>query len=496
MFNAISPELRAEMLDQLPVPVYKCDREGYVISYNQPALELWGKKPEPGLSRYGGAWKVFDSAGQPLSPDNCPMAVCLAEKRPVNGGQVIIQRPDGSRRRVQSHPVPLFDEHGELTGAINTLVDITETVHAEEKQARLAAIVDTSDDAIISKTLNGIITSWNRSAEKMFGYTEQEATGKHITMIIPPERLAEEEYIIGQIINGNRVDHFETIRMAKDGSRIPISISVSPIVNKDGTIIGASKIARDISERKRAEGQKNDFISLASHELKTPLTCITGYLQILDRLTDDEKSKKFVTKTRQQVNRLIQLVSDLLDVSKLDAGRLEISKEVFDINKVLLDTVELISYSQLTHEIVVNIPGEPVYVDGDPQRIEQVFINLFTNAVKYSPGGGRIIISQECKNAGVLIRVEDFGIGIPENRVDEIFTRFYKVDEFNRNLSGLGIGLYISNQIVEKHNGKIWAESEFGKGSVFYVLLPIVAPPLTQDYITIDHLTANKKQVQ
>jgi len=475
MLNEISPELRVEVLDQLPIPVYKCNREGYVTSYNQAALKLWGREPEPGISKYSGAWKMFTIGGQPLLPDQCPTARALTEKATINGEQVIIQRPDGSRRRVQTYPVPTFDERGELTGAINTLVDITEAVQSEEKQAMLAAIVDTSDDAIVSKTLQGIITSWNHSAEKMFGYTEQEAVGKHITLIIPPERLTEEEYIIGQIISGNRVDHFETIRMAKDGSRIPISITVSPVVNKSGVIIGASKIARDITERKKADEQRTEFISLASHELKTPLTSIAGYMQILDNFTADEKSKKFVGKTRQQVNKLTQLVSDLLDVTKIDAGRLHISKEIFDINKVLLDAVELIGHLQHSHQVSINIT-QPAFVYGNPQRLEQVFINLLTNALKYSPDAREIIVSQEIGNNCVVVSVRDFGIGIPASGIKEIFKRFYKIDELTRNLSGLGIGLYISNQIVEKHHGKLWAESKLGKGSTFYVELPSAEP--------------------
>lgn len=496
MFNLISPELKAGVvLDQLPIPVYKCDTEGYVVSYNKAALELWGMEPEPGVSKFGGAWKVFDADGQALMPENCPMARCLAEKIPVKGGQVIIQRPDGSKRRVQSHPVPILSEDGVLIGAINTLVDITETVQGEEKQAMLATIVDTSDDAIVSKTLQGIITSWNKAAERMFGYSESEAIGKHISLIIPPERLAEEEYIIGEIVSGKKVDHFETIRMTKAGAGIPLSISISPVINKDGVIIGASKIARDISDRKKAEEQKSEFLSMASHELKTPLTSIAGYLQILDKVTSEESPRKFIHKTRQQVQRLAQLVSNLLDVSKIDAGELHLPKEIFDISKVLRETVELVQYSQQTHRINVFVTEEPTFIYGNPQRIEQVFINLLTNAVKYSADSNEIIVSLECRNNYVYIRVIDFGVGIPANKLDEIFTRFYRVDEFNRNLSGLGIGLYISGQIIEKHNGKIWAESELGKGSIFYVKLPAATQDIPLENTANDIINKEKTEL-
>src|SRR5476651_1268846 len=194
---------------------------------------------------------------------------------------------------------------------ISHLSPLTSADLADQKQAMLAAIVATSDDAIISKTLDGVITTWNRAAEHIFGYGETEAVGRHISLIIPTERQAEEAYIIGQISQGKRVDHFETFRLTKDGRLIPISVSVSPIINSDGVIIGASKIARDISaqltiqaenarlyEEVRALNEKKDeFIGLASHELKTPLTSISGYLQILSKMISDEKERLFLAKT-------------------------------------------------------------------------------------------------------------------------------------------------------------------------------------------------------
>jgi len=357
----------------------------------------------------------------------------------------------------------------------------------EQKQAMLSAIVANSDDTIISKTLHGMITSWNPAAERMFGYSEDEVLGLHISLIIPPDRLDEETYIIGQIAQGNRVDHFETIRMARDGRMIPISLSISPIKDRNGVVIGASKIARDISEQiaihqenarlyeqvKELNDRKDEFIGLASHELKTPLTSISGYLQILNMMVTDEKALQFVAKTRQQVRKLSALVSDLLDVSKIEAGKLKLSVEQFDIGQVLKDAIELFAYGNHNYNISLETDVTELLVTGDPHRVEQVIVNLLTNAIRYSPGTDKIIIYLSREAHEVKVGIRDFGVGIAPEKLKDIFSRFYRVDDANPNISGLGIGLYLSHEIVSRHNGRIWAESEPGVGSTFWFTLPL-----------------------
>ncbi|GAB3907099.1 PAS domain-containing sensor histidine kinase [Mucilaginibacter boryungensis] len=357
---------------------------------------------------------------------------------------------------------------------------------AEQRQAMLAAIVDTSDDAILSKTLDGVITSWNRSAEKMFGYTANEALGQHITMIIPADRLDEELYIIGKVKKGDKVDHFHTIRQCKNGKLVPISLTVSPMIDNNGNIIGASKIARDISEQQAAHEEnarlfaevkslnekKDEFIGLASHELKTPLTSINGYLQIISGMITDESAMLFLQKTRQQVKKLNALVSDLLDVSKIEAGKLQITKEDFDINQVLTDAIELISHGNKSHTIDLTMPAGKLIVTGDAHRIEQVIINLLTNAIRYSPGTNKIHVGLTSDADEVLICIKDYGMGIPQDKQQDIFTRFYRVNDENSTISGLGIGLFLSKEIIIQHGGRIWADSEPGKGSTFFISLP------------------------
>ncbi|MDB5014184.1 MAG: domain S-box protein [Daejeonella sp.] len=889
--NALSPVT----LDDLPVAIYTCDTLGFITSYNKEAARLWGREPEIGKDLWCGSWKIFSPSGDPLPLDTCPMARALKEGIAIRGQEIIIQRPDGTKKHIIPYPVPKFDVRGKLLGAINTLIDITPQINADEKQANLAAIVntsddaiisktldgiitswnqaaqkmfgytsdqiigqhisilvppnrlqeeetiirniakgkgvdhfetvrqkkdgtefpvslsvspiidsrgnivgaskiardisdrkksdekqailaaiiDTSDDAIISKTLAGIITSWNKAAEKMFGYTEAEIAGKHISILIPKNRLQEEDIIIGNISKGNKVDHFETVRLKKDGTEVPISLSVSPIKDRSGNVIGASKIARDISDRKEADqkqgvlaaivetsddaiisktlqgiitswnkaaevtfgytegeiigkhisllippdrlqeeeliignvsngrkvdhfetvrrtkngkdidislsvspikdskgniigaskiardvsalkvalnqteryarnleiinslgqdisqkldievilqkvtdatttltgaqfgaffydvsnnsgqvqlhtlsgthkeafeefeiplntaifhtpfagqeivrsdditkderyvknlpgngllpmvsylavpvktsigevigglffghlepgkfkeehesiiltiashasvalenaklyneilnlnAKKDEFIGMASHELKTPLTSISGYLQILHRLETNEKSKTFVFKTVQQVKRLSNLVTDLLDVSKIEAGKLQLVKRDFDLIKIVDDATELIQHSQTSHSIILKTDIHSIFVHADPQRIEQVIINLLSNAVKYSPLADTVEVLVQREDNQIKIGVRDQGMGIPIEKQRNIFTRFYRIDNLSPTISGLGIGLYICKEVADRHNGKLWVENNPDKGSTFWFTLPV-----------------------
>ncbi len=252
--TANTPPLGAlqQFLEAVPAAAYMCDAVGRVTVHNEAAVELWGRTPIAGDEHWCGSYKMYwpDGASMPLS--QCPMAVALKTRQSLWSVDAVIERPDGSRRHVLANPQLVHDSTGTLLGAVNILIDVTERKQKEAMSAWMAAIVDSSDDAIVSKTPRGIITSWNASAERIFGYTAAEAVGRHISLIIPEERLAEEDYVIGQILRGERIDHFETQRQRKDGRRVEISLTVSPIKDAAGRVIGASKIARDITEQKRA----------------------------------------------------------------------------------------------------------------------------------------------------------------------------------------------------------------------------------------------------
>ncbi len=249
----ISESRYRELIHALPAAVYTCDAQGRITLYNQAAAVLWGREPVAGQDLWCGSWKIYRPDGTALPLDECPMAVTLRTGRPVRGEEILVERPDGTIRHVLPHPEPVTNESREVIGAINMLIDITDLKEAEKAAANLAAIVTSSDDAIVGKNLQGIVTTWNRAAERLFGYTAEEMIGQSITRIIPPRLHYEETVILEQLGRGEPIHHYETIRRRKDGREVNVSLSVSPVVDAHGRVIGASKIARDISDQKLAE---------------------------------------------------------------------------------------------------------------------------------------------------------------------------------------------------------------------------------------------------
>ncbi|MBV9835368.1 MAG: PAS domain S-box protein [Alphaproteobacteria bacterium] len=275
----------------MPTAVYTTDAGGQITYYNDAAVALWGHRPDLDTAAWCGSWKLFWPDGRPMAHDECPMAVTLRTGKAVRGLVAIAERPDGSRVLFEPHPTPLFDKAGRLIGGVNMLVDVTESNLAKQSALRLASIVDSSDDAIVSKDLSGTIQSWNAGAERLFGYTAEEVIGKPITILMPPDRVNEEPGIIARIVRGERVDHYETVRRRKDGSHIDISLTVSPLKAPDGRIIGASKIARDITDRMRAQEQANLLLSEMKHRLKNSLSIVQAIAsQTLGSITPQEQA--------------------------------------------------------------------------------------------------------------------------------------------------------------------------------------------------------------
>jgi PAS domain S-box-containing protein len=261
---AVSQQRYKQVVQNLPIAVYTTDEDGRITFYNEPAAELWGRRPVIGQDLWCGSYKIFKPDGNELPLDDCPMAVTLKTGEPVRGQEILVERPNGQRRNVLPYPTPIRDSLGRVTGAVNLLLDVTERNLAQLISQRFAAIVESSDDAIISKDPNGIITSWNKGAEKIFKYKAADVIGKSITILIPLERQAEEDDILGRIRRGDQVKHFETIRKRKDGSLIDVSLTISPIKDANGNIVGASKIARNISERKNNERQQRALFELVA----------------------------------------------------------------------------------------------------------------------------------------------------------------------------------------------------------------------------------------
>ena len=403
----------------------------------------------------------------------------------------ILIAKDGTETAIDDSAAPIRDEQGVVTGSVIVFRDVTARRRAERTKALLAAVVESSDDAIVSKTLDGTILTWNPGAERLFGYSAQEAVGQSIMLIIPEERQQEENDILEQLRRGERIDHFETLRRTKDGRAIHVSLTISPIYDASGRVVGASKIARDITERKRleeerreADRRKDEFLATLAHELRNPLAPIRNAVQIL-RLAAAEPGQHGVALgiMDRQLEQMVRLIDDLLDVSRISRGALELRCGSIQLTAAVDQAIEtsrpLIEESR--QDLAVRLPEEPIHLHADLARLSQVFANLLNNASKYTPEGGRIALTAERTGNDVVVTVTDSGRGIPEDKLRSIFDLFTQLDNSSdRPHAGLGIGLTLVRRIVEKHRGRIEARSAGeGSGSQFVVTLPTTAPPAT-----------------
>jgi PAS domain S-box-containing protein len=308
-----------EMIDALPAAVYTTDAEGRLTHFNPAAVELFGRVPELGTDQWHVGWKLFRPDGTPLPHDECGMAVAIKEGRIVDWAEVIAERPDGKSVWFTPHPRLLRDAEGRIVGGINMLVDITERKQAERATGLLAAIVDSSDDAIISKSLDGVITSWNKTAERLFGYTAEEAVGQHISLIIPPGRREEETTILERLKQGERIEQFETTRVGKGGRELDIVLTISPVKDAEGRIIGASKVARDISERIQAERALRE----SEERLRTLADGLETQVRVRTRELEQRNAEVL-----QQSEQLRKLSNRLLQTQ--DDERRRIARELHD----------------------------------------------------------------------------------------------------------------------------------------------------------------------
>lgn len=471
-----------ELIDALPVAVYTTDANGVVTHYNRAAADFAGRSPQVGIDRWCVTHRLYRVDGTYLPHDECPMAIALRTGEPVRGVEAVAERPDGSRVSFIPYPTPLRNSDGEVSGAVNVLVDITERKRAEEARARLAAIVETSDDAIISKNLNGIIQTWNAGAERIFGYTAEEAIGRSVTMLIPESQSDEEPRILEKLKRGERIDHYETVRRRKDGSLLDISLTISPMLNERGVIIGASKIARDITARKRAEAELKransdleQFAYSASHDLQEPIRNIVVYSEILSRQCTDlreEKARECVSFIKQSGLRMDALVKGLMDYIQSDDSSAAV--EEVDSNEALGQA--LLNLTTTIQETQAQITHDPLpRVRMRPGQMEHLFQNLVGNAVKYrrDDEAPRIHISVSRERTGWQFAVKDNGIGIAPEYQDRIFGIFKRLHTGGK-YSGAGIGLAICQRIVERHGGRLWVESEGNeKGSTFFFTAPV-----------------------
>jgi PAS domain S-box-containing protein len=484
-----------EVVYGVPIAIYTVDGEGRITLYNQAAVTLWGREPDLEKDRWCGSYKVIGIDGTTLGDEAYPISEAMRTGRGVQGQEVIVERPDGTRRNVLPYPEPFFDDQGKVVGAVNMLVDITERKHSEEAARRLAAIVESSDDGIMSMDLKGIITSWNDSARRIFGFRAEEVVGKPITTIVPTERLDEETDILNSIRRGEPVHHYETVRLCKDGRLVEISLSVSPIKDADGRIIGASKISRDITEQKRAQAElkkaheetvaalraKDDFLATLSHELRTPLNPVL--LIASDAINNRELPPRVRTDfdtIRKNIEMEARLIDDLLDLTRIARGKIILEKRHLKVRQVLQDAIEqereMINQKGISLEVLFHAEEDSVF--GDAVRLQQIFWNLLNNAVKFTPPGGKISIETASRQNKVVVKIADTGLGMTPEEMSRIFVAFsqgaHAGEPNGRRFGGLGLGLAIAQKLAEFHSGRIVATSEGReRGSIFIVELPL-----------------------
>ena len=618
-------ELLQVTLGSIGDAVITTDTGGHITYLNSIAETLTG-------------WKRAGAVGQPL--DAVFRIVNEQDRRPVANpatralregaivglaNHTILIQKDGAERPIDDSAAPIKDDHGRVVGCVLVFRDVSDRRKWEKDEAErllfarlLASIVESSDDAIIRKSLNGIIQTWNAGAERLFGYPASEAVGRHISLVIPPDRIAEEDHIVARLKAGERVEHFETERVRKDGQPIFVSLTISPIRDNAGKVVSASKIARDISDRRRVEAErqkfvtlvenstdfigmcdlngvpfyvnpaglkmvgladlaaaqqvhvrdffyaedqarvmdemlpsvlehghaeievrfrnfrthearwmaykvlavndpsgrtiafatvsqditerrqlednlrklaadlseadrrKNEFLATLAHELRNPLAPLRNMLEILRRgAGNPETHAQAVDTMQRQLNQLVRLVDDLLDLNRITHDRLQLRKRSIAIASVIEHAIESCRplLASLRHELRVSVPAEPIYVYGDEARLAQVLANLLNNSCKYTNPGGRLAVTAKLDGADVVVTVSDNGIGIPQEKLGDIFDMFTQIERSTeRSQGGLGIGLTLVRRLVQMHGGSVHARSLGNDlGSEFVVRLPITA---------------------
>jgi PAS domain S-box-containing protein len=476
------------ILESITDLFYQLDREWRFVDVNRRTETRFGVPREQLIGRV--IWEVFPQAADtPLYPQ---LHKVMEEMVPAHFELLSKIVPDA-----------WFEAHAYPTNSGLTvyLREITERKRAETTSRLLASIVESSDDAIISKDLNGIISSWNRGAERVFGYTAGEAVGQPVTILIPPDRYNEETAILARIRSGRSVDHYETVRKHKNGRLIDVSLTISPIKDEHGTIVGASNISRDVTEQRRAEEErarllelerlareeaeaanrlKDEFLATLSHELRNPLNVVIGYSEILRR-SENLRNDGFVARAAEVIRRNAlaqsQLVSDLLDLSRMQMGKLAVNHQAVSLLTIITDALETVKTETEGKNITLkfNAGQDPLIVNGDPVRLGQIAWNLLNNAVKFTGPGGQITISLMGEGRGAQFLVEDTGQGIAPEFLPHVFEIFRQGDaSSSRRQGGMGIGLALVKQLVELHGGRVRAESEgVGRGARFIVWLPL-----------------------
>lgn len=466
---------------------------GKITGFNEKYVEMWRMPREIVDARDEGPLRGI--AGQQFNDPGAFIArIREIEASGLPESYDVLEFTDG---RVFERYSKLQTIENRSVGRVWSFRDVTERKQAEIISQRLAAIVDSSDDAIVGKNLNSIVTSWNAGAERIFGYSASEMIGTSIMRLIPPDHQAEEDQILSRIRRGERVDPIETVRVGKDGRLLDVSITVSPIKDSGGNVIGASKVGRDISERRRAEEKlraakiaaeranqaKDDFLAVLSHELRTPLTpalAAASYLAEQPELPPHLREE--VTAIRRNVQFEARLIDDLLDLTRITRGKLQLHPEAVDAHRLIQNALTIVHEDIVRKglDVATNLGSQEHHIWADPIRIQQVFWNLLNNAVKFTPQGGRIRIRTLNNEERFVFEITDTGVGIEPEHQARIFDAFEQGEvSVIRQFGGLGLGLTISQTLLKLHAGNISVQSEGkNRGARFTVTLDLLREPV------------------
>jgi len=413
----------------------------------------------------------------------------------------MLLREDGAEFLIDDSAAPIRNKDGSLFGVVLVFRDVTEQRKLYEAREQLAAIVEYSGEAIATKNLDGIIQTWNTSAEQLFGYSADEIIGKPVTILIPANRLSEEDEILSRLRRGLPAERVETIRLKKDGTPIPVSLTVSPIKDPDGEVIGASKLIQDITTRQRIEQERqqllareqslraqaeaagrmrDEFLATVSHELRTPLNAILGWATMLNNdNTDSAVARRGIESIERNAKAQAQLIEDLLDVSRIISGKVRLDVKPVMVTPIIHSALDAVRPAAEAKSIQLDVTIDPAaeHLRVDSARLQQVIWNLLSNSIKFTPANGKVTVRVKRVASEAEISVSDTGEGINPEFLPYVFDRFQQADSsVTRKHGGLGLGLSITRHLVEMHGGTIEAHSEGkGRGATFIVKLPIPA---------------------
>lgn len=488
-----------QTLQQMPSGVAIAEvPSGKLLFYNDEAIRLIRhpmKMTETydEYTQYGAMYRD----GQPYQPQDYPIARALLTGEVVKAEEMSYRRGDGTSTIFSVNAAPIIDQNGQRIAAVSTFEDISERKQADRDRRLMARIVESSSDAIMGLTLDCRIISWNAAAERIFGYTAAEIVGQDLMMLVPRDRTAEPGKIFAVVRQGEVVSQFETVRQRKDGSLVDVAITVSPIKNTRNEVIGIAGTVRDITTQKQLEREreqlleqaqaarnaaeaandsKDEFVAMVAHELRSPLNAIMGWAKLLqarqyDAVTTQKALETIVRNTEAQV----QLVEDLLDISRMVHGTLQLTITGVNFRHVIETALETIRPMAETKQLQLKSHIKDVAtIPGDFNRLQQVVLNLLTNAIKFTAAGGQIEIVLAQSPAQVELQIRDTGKGIHPDFLPYIFERFRQDQHNTTAKQGLGLGLTIVKHLVEMHGGKVRAASAGEwQGATFTVSLPL-----------------------